>query len=79
MTIHHTLEAAEAQFDNDGGYLFEEWRPMRLLDDRGRCLVDGVEKIWVVLEHDEAVDQGYEEEYLASTEVNGWRNFKVSA
>jgi hypothetical protein len=69
MHIFHDIKQAEAVFATDGGYLMREHQPA----------LRGCETIYVVYDHETAIDCGYSDEELAATEINGFRNFCVRA
>jgi hypothetical protein len=69
MKIFHDIAPAEDTFADDGGYLMREHQPT----------LRGCETIYVVYDHETAIDCGYSDEYLAATEANGFRNFRVRA
>ncbi len=69
MKIFHDITLAEDTFANDGGYLMQEHQPA----------LRGCETIYVVYDHETAIDCGYSDEELAATEANGFRNFRVRA
>lgn len=69
MKIFHDIARAEDTFANDGGYLMREHQ----------AALRGSESIYVVYDHETAIDCGYSDEELAATEANGFRNFRVRA
>jgi len=64
MKIFHDIKLAEYVFEDEGGYLLRE---------------RGLETIYIVCDHETAIDYGYSDEELAATEANGFRNFRVRA
>ncbi len=69
MKIFHDITLAEDTFANDGGYLMQEHQ----------AALRGSETIYVVYDHETAIDCGYSDDELAATEANGFRNFSVRA